>query len=97
MCSGLFYGYPYKTTADNYVDEFSARGGTVIFESQDGIGRIVAYDEGGYRTITSSVIFSAFDESGKMSRLEMLEACVEFLTEGTGLESGTWGSIKTNF
>ncbi len=79
------------------MDEFGSDGGEIIFQSQDGKGRIVAYDEGGYRTITSSVIFSAFDESGKMQRLEMLLACVEFLTEGTGLERETWGSIKTEF
>lgn len=85
MCSGMEFGYPYKSEADGYVDYFSPDGGAMIFTSQDDLGRVGCYSgpANNYRTITSSVFFSVFQENGT-TRQELMAAYMEFLTGGTG-------------
>ncbi|MEA3265555.1 MAG: hypothetical protein U9P42_01240 [Candidatus Fermentibacteria bacterium] len=80
------FDYPYKSEADGYVDYFTSNGGELIFESQDGNGRVGCYSgpSDNYRTITSGVFFSVFEEDAT-SRQELMAAYMEFLTGGTGI------------
>lgn len=91
MCSGMEFNYPYKTEADGYVDFFTSNGGGLIFESQDGNARIGCYTgpSNNYRTITSAVFFSVFEEISA-TRQELMAVYMDFFTGGTGLaeESG---------
>lgn len=94
MCSGMEFGYPYKSEADGYVDFFTPSGGAIVFTSQDGNGRVGCYTgpSGSYRTITSSVFFSVFQENGT-TRQELMSAYMDFLTGGTG----TSGELAARF
>ncbi len=85
MCSGMEFGYPYKSEADGYVDYFSPNGGAMVFTSQDDLGRVGCYSgpSNNYRTITSSVFFSVFQENAT-TKQELMAAYMEFLTGGTG-------------
>jgi len=92
MCAGMTFDYPWKTEADNYVDDFTPGAGAIIFTSQDGKGRVGCYSgpSGSYRTITSSVVFSVLEEN-ETTRQELMAAYMEFFTGGTGVaqESGS--------
>ncbi len=85
MCSGMEFGYPYRSEADGYVDYFSPNGGAIVFNSQESLGRVGCYTgpSDNYRTITSSVFFSVFQETGT-TRQELMATYMEFLTGGTG-------------
>lgn len=87
ICTGITFDYPYKSEADGYVDYFSPDGGAIIFESQDGLSRAGCYTgpTGGYRTITSSVFFSVFEENGT-TRQELMAIYREFMLGGTGID-----------
>ncbi len=86
FCSGMNFNYPYKTEADGYIDYFTPNGGELIFESQDGLGRVGCYTgpTNNYRTITSGVFFSVFQENGT-TREDLMAVYMEFLTGGTGI------------
>ncbi len=86
ICSGMNFDYPWKTEADGYVDDFSVNGGEMIFTSQDSKGRIGCYSDptAGYRTITSSIFFSVFEETGT-TREELMAEYMEFFTSTTGI------------
>ena len=96
MCSGMQFGYPYKSEADGYVDLFTPNGGSLIFTSQDGNGRIGCYSgiSGTYRTITSSVFFSLFQEGGT-TRQELMAAYMEFFSGGTGTAEDLSAQFET--
>ncbi len=85
MCAGMGFGYPYKSEADNYIDIFTQNGGQLLFESQDGYARVGCYSgpSNNYRTITSAVFFSVFQEEST-TRQELMAVYMEFLTGGTG-------------
>ncbi|HOP27497.1 MAG TPA: hypothetical protein PLM22_10415 [Candidatus Sabulitectum sp.] len=85
MCSGMTFDYPYKSEADGYVDFFTPNGGAIVFQSQEGNGRVGCYSgpTNNYRTITSAVFFSVFQESGT-TRQELMAEYMTFLTGGTG-------------
>ena len=96
----MTFDYPWKSEADGYVDDFSVNGGEMIFTSQDSKGRIGCYldPSSGYRTITSSIFFSVFEETGT-TREELMTAYMDFFTTTTGIseESGmglTVGSVS---
>jgi len=74
--------YAYNEGPDAYVDEFDAAGGTVCLRDQSSIGRVVSFDAGTYRTVTSSVIFGA--QRGP-DRGRLMQACAAFLVYGLGL------------
>lgn len=95
MCAGMQFNYPWKSEADGYVDDFSANGGAIIFTSQDGKGRVGCYTgpSGNYRTITSSVFFSVFQENGT-TRQELMAAYMEFLTGGSGVSQHGDASLE---
>jgi len=85
MCTGISFDYPYKTEPDGYVDFFSPNGGAILFASQDGNGRVGFYQgpTDNYRTITSSVFFSVFQETGT-TRQELMVCYRNYLLGGTG-------------
>lgn len=91
------FNYPYKSEADGYVDFFTSNGGGSVFESQDGNVRVGCYSgpSDNYRTITSSVFFSALQETST-TRQELMTTYMEFLTGGTGIaeESGEYFSVS---
>lgn len=86
MCAGMGFDYPYKSEADGYVDFFTANGGGLVFESQDGLIRAGCYagPSSNYRTITSSVFFSVLQEDAT-TREELMAAYMEYFTGGTGV------------
>jgi hypothetical protein len=92
MASGLTYGYPYQTMPDNYVDEFGPGSGDLVFICQAGEGRVGCYSgsTGAYRTITSSVVFSAIQD-GTYTKAQLMDVYMEYLTGGTG--TGDTGSM----
>ena len=84
------FDYPYKSEADGYVDYFSANGGEILFESQESYGRVGCSGYFNvYRTITSAVFFSVFEEiSAGTTREELMAVYMEYLTGTTGIEEG---------
>lgn len=95
MCSGISFDYPYKTEPDGYVDDFSPNGGAILFASQDGKGRVGFYDgpTQNYRTITSSVFFSVFQETGT-TREELMVCYRNYLLGGTGTAEETSSTVS---
>jgi len=62
---------------NNYIDEFTAKDGESIFQSNDGITRVVAYDGPGYKVITSSVPFGGLRDVDKKN--ELMELYLNYL------------------
>ncbi len=89
ITDGLSFDYPYKTRPDFYVDSLGATEGVMILTSQDDRGRAVAYDNTsiGYRTITSSTLFTAYLETSS-TRQELMTIYRDFLMRGLGIEEG---------
>lgn len=90
ITDGYGFDYPYTTPPDFYVDSLGATEGVIILVSQDGKGRAVAYDNtsdtgAGYRTITSSTLFTAYLETST-TRQELMTAYRDFLMSGLGIE-----------
>ncbi len=84
------FDYPYKSEADGYVDYFSPNGGEILFESQEGYGRVGCSGYFNvYRTITSAVIFSVLEEiSAGTTREELMAVYMDYLTGTTGIGEG---------
>lgn len=98
LSAGLSFACPgYKTNyTDHYLDELTNSGGTVILTSRP-VGnvsnaRAVAHAAGG-RTVVSSVLFASLAD-GASTKVEYLEALLDFLTETFSVERQSWGSIK---
>ncbi len=81
----MSFTYPYNQGPDAYVDLLDAAGGAVCFRDQSNNGRVVSYNPGSYRTITSAVIYGA--QTGA-DRDRLMAAYANFLTTGLGLENG---------
>jgi len=96
MCSGMEFNYPYKTEPDGYVDYFTESGGASLFKSQDDFIRVGCYTgpSNNYRTITSSVFFSVFQE-GSTTRQELMTAYMEFFNGGTGTAEHSEGVLSS--
>ena len=95
MCIGMEFNYPYKSEADGYVDIFTPNGGSLIFESQDGNGRVGCYSgsSDNYRTITSSVFFSVLQET-ITARQELMATYMGFFTGGTGIAEDPHSTVS---
>ena len=93
ISSGMEFDYPYKSEADGYVDYFSANGGEILFESQEGYGRVGCSGYFNiYRTITSAVFFSVLEElSAGTTREELMAVYMDYLTGTTGIAEGSTG------
>lgn len=86
---GYDFLYPYETDSseeyspDRYVDEFGATGtGELLYKCQQGIGRVVGNSgttgRCEYKTITSSVIFSAFHNDFRADLTGLMEEYLEY-------------------
>jgi hypothetical protein len=84
------FGYPYKTEPDGYIDYFTVNGGDSLFTSQDGKIRVGCYSgpSNNYRTITSSVFFSVFNQNST-TRKQLMAAYMEYFTAGTSVSEGS--------
>jgi len=82
FAEGLSFGYLYNEGPDSYVDELGAAGGQVLLLDQTGIGRAVVRATATYRSVLSSVIAGALQDS---DRGEFITACASYLVEGLGI------------
>jgi hypothetical protein len=87
FAAGLDYGYLYQEGPDNSVDVIDDNGGTLLFKSQEGNGRVIYYSGGSdiYRTIHSTIIFGAL-KNGVNTKDELMDSYMDYLTELTGIE-----------
>jgi hypothetical protein len=85
FAQGRRASYLYREWPDNYVDELEADGGTVFLRDQSGVGRALHFEGNRFRTIVSSVSFSAM---GERYRDSLMATYVRYLTAGAGLEDG---------
>ncbi len=83
--SGTFMGekeinYQVNTYADIHNNRFGAGLGEILFRSGDNHGRVVAYSNGTYRMITSSLIFGGFiDNGGLNTKLNVMKLYTSYL------------------
>ena len=86
----MAFDYPYKSEADGYVDYFTPNGGEILFESQEGYGRVGCSGYFNvYRTITSAVFFSVLEElTPGTTREELMAVYMGYLTGTTGIGEG---------
>ena len=87
FAAGLDYGYLYQEGPDNSVDVIDEDGGTLLFESQEGNGRVVYYSgpSNTYRAIHSTIIFGAL-KNDVNTKDELMDLYTDYLTELTGIE-----------
>jgi hypothetical protein len=69
------FEYQTFSYADIFINRFGAGSGSILFESQDDLGRIVTKDTGTYRAITSSAIFGAMINGDGINQKENLMSC----------------------
>jgi hypothetical protein len=82
FADGWSFEYLWMQPPDSYVDQLGAAGGTLILVDQGDTGRAVSNAPGAYRTVVSSVIFSALQGTG---RAAAMAAYMHFLTDGQAI------------
>lgn len=82
FADGFSFEYLWMQPPDSYVDQLGADGGTLFLVDQGDTGRAVSNAPGPYRTIVSSVIFSALQGTG---RAAAIAAYMHFLTDGQAI------------
>jgi len=77
------FSYQYGSDSDYQVDEISANCGSLIFTSQDGIGRGVCFDgDEHYHTIfTSTLLGSMIDGEYPNTKAELMGSYLDYLTQ----------------
>lgn len=80
ITQGLDYNYLHQRSPDNFVDQISADGGTIIYECQNPFGRAVIYEDAtsGYRTIHSTFIFGALRD-GTSVKQDLMAVYLDYL------------------
>jgi len=82
------FGFQFDTDADYSIDEFAVTMGNLLLTDQEGIGRAVQYDEGNYKVITSSIIFSSLIDTEIGTKSELMLRYLEFLADySVGIDS----------
>ena len=76
------------------VDQLMADEGYMLMSSEEGHGRMFAYDEGGYKAITSSVVVGALADSDSLSIKAYLLS--EFVDYFIGLNPELTNSLVEN-
>ena len=81
ISEGIFLDYNYNgAIVDEFVDILEAAQGDMIFQSQDGQGRMVAHDAPGYRTVYGSIAFGGIiDGEGINTRAVLMSRLLSFL------------------
>lgn len=82
FAAGLSPGYLYQQGPDNYVDQFAANGGTLLFRDQSSIGRVVYHATVSSRTVCSAVIYGAMSQP---ARSRVMRGYTNYLLYGAGL------------
>lgn len=87
LVDGLDYNYLYQQPPDNLLDYIESDGGTILFKSQDGLGRAVSYKglSNTYRAIHITFIFGALI-NGTHSKNDLMETYMDYLTGNTAVE-----------
>ncbi len=83
--------FTYNGGSDSHysIDHLAPTSGTLLFESQEGVDRIIASDYRGYRTIISSTILGCyFNDTGNNTKQFLMEQYlsyldVDYVTDGT--------------
>jgi len=105
---GWTCSYPYQEMngadpgPDNFVDEFAptGSGAYTLFECQNGIGRVIATDRGGYLVITSATVFSFMGEGTKHPGAllnDLMDEILAFFEDGsstTNIQPMSIGTVK---
>ncbi|MCF7793805.1 MAG: choice-of-anchor D domain-containing protein [Candidatus Cloacimonetes bacterium] len=76
--SDLSMQYMYGSNSDYGIDELDAGSASPLMQSQDNKNRVVMYDAGDYRAITSSIFFSSLVD-GNDTKNEVMEQYLTFM------------------
>ena len=81
IVDGLVHDYSHMVfVVDEYEDVIAANAGELIFKSQEGYGRTVAYNEGSYKTVYASFVFGGIiDGAGLNVKSELMSRYLDFL------------------
>ncbi len=92
--AGMTYNYMYQQLPDNYVDYIGSNGGTILFKSQEGYGRVICYSgpSNSYRSIYSTFNFGAL-RNGVNTKLQLLVKYMEYLMP-IGIEESSETSLS---
>jgi hypothetical protein len=84
---GMSFDYLYGQGPDSYVDIIQASGGTMLFRSQDNLGRVIMYNgpSNNYRAIHSTVMFGAIRD-GVLNKTDLMGEYLDYLNELIGVE-----------
>ncbi len=83
FADGLQFAYSFGSDADYLIDELNATSGELLFESQDGKGRVFTNQQENYRTISSSIVLGAlFDGDSLNTKNYLMSQYIQFLTSG---------------
>ena len=87
FAEGMSFDYLYGQGPDNYVDIIQASGGTMVFRSQDNLGRVILYSgaSDNYRAIHSTVMFGALRD-GALSKTDLMGDYLDYLNELIGVQ-----------
>lgn len=84
----LNFSYTGGTDPHFSVDRLVANQATCLFKSEDGSGRMFAYDAGNYRAISSSVVFGAIKNGDSLDiKAYMMAEMINFLLGVTTITS----------
>ncbi len=103
ITAGLTFGCPgYQTEpSDNYLDEITNDGGTVIFTSTPmgnvSNARTVIYAGDGHRRAAVSTFLFGSLADGDSTKADLMGRYLEYLGETIGVEEMSWGEIKATF
>ena len=103
LVAGLAFDCPgYQTEpSDNYLDEITNDGGTVIFTSTPmghvSNARTVAYAGDGHRrAVVSTFLFGSLAD-GSSNKQELMGRLLDYLSETMPVEETSWGEIKAGY
>ncbi|OGD72350.1 MAG: hypothetical protein A2Y64_00600 [Candidatus Coatesbacteria bacterium RBG_13_66_14] len=103
LTAGLAFDCPgYQTEpSDNYLDEITNDGGTVIFTSTPmghvSNARTVAHSgDGHHRAVVSTFLFGALAD-GSSTKEELMGRLLDYLGETMPVEEMSWGEIKAGY
>jgi len=93
--AGMNYNYMYQQPPDNYVDYIGSNGGTLLFKSQEGYGRVICYagPSNSYRSIYSTFNLGAL-RNGVNTKLQLVTKYMEYLLQTTVTEESKENALE---